>query len=131
MNTLGNSTDVQTYTYRDYLPVKGVNYYRLKQVDIDGRSSYSRTIAITFDGKGKLITVFPNPAKDKLNVSFASPQQKVVLQIFAADGKLVRRESMESVQRTTELPVKNLIPGTYMLEIRIGKEKQVLQFIKD
>jgi trimeric autotransporter adhesin len=131
VNSQGNSTDIQTYTYRDNLPVKGVNYYRLKQVDMDGRSTFSRTIAITFDGKGKLITVFPNPAKDKLNVSFASPQQNVLIQIHTADGKLVRQASVGNVQRNADLNVTGLIPGTYLLKILIGNETQVVKFLKE
>jgi hypothetical protein len=131
VNSKGNSSAIQSYSYTDLLPAKGVNYYRLKQVDMDGHSSYSRTVAVSFDEKGRLITVFPNPAKDKLNLSFASPQQNVLLEIFAADGKLVRKESAGHVQRNAELNVKGLNPGVYFLEIMIGNEKKVIKFIKE
>ncbi len=131
VNSQGNSTDIQSYSYRDYLPVKGVNYYRLKQVDIDGRITYSRTIAITFDDKGKLMTVYPNPARDNLNISFASPQQNVLIQIHTIDGKLVRQASVGNVQRNADLNVTGLIPGTYLLKILIGNGTQVVKFIKE
>ena len=131
VNSKGNSTDIQSYSYTDNLPAKGVNYYRLKQVDMDGHATYSRTVAVTFDDKGRLITVFPNPAKDNLTVSFASPQQNVSMKILAADGKLVRKESAASVQRSTDMNVKELIPGIYFLEIMTGNEKKVIRFIKE
>jgi len=98
---------------------------------MNGHSIYSRTVAVTFDEKGKLITVFPNPAKDNLNVSFASPQQNVSFLIHAADGKLVLIESAVTVQRNTDLNVKGLIPGVYFLEIMIGNKKKVIKFIKE
>jgi hypothetical protein len=111
--------------------MKGVNYYRLKQVDMDGHSTYSRTVAVTFDDKGRLITVFPNPAKDNLTISFASPQQNIQAQIYTTDGKLVRNELLGNVQRSTVLNVGNLITGTYLLEMIIGNEKKIIKFIKE
>jgi hypothetical protein len=131
VNSQGNSIDVQSYTYTDILPMKGVNYYRLKQVDMDGHSSYSRTVAVTFDEKGNLITLFPNPSSDKLNISFASPQQIVLLQIRAADGKLVRMESASNVQRNIDLNINELISGIYFLEIMTGNEKKTIRFFKE
>jgi hypothetical protein len=131
VNSQGNSSTVQSYSFTDNLPVKGVNYYRLKQVDRDGHSSYSRTVAVTFDEKGRLISVFPNPAKDNLTISFASPQQNIQAEIFTTDGKLVRKESLGNVQRSTLLNVSDLITGTYLLEMIFGNEKKIIRFIKE
>ncbi len=130
VRSLGNSASVQSYTFRDNLPANGLNYYKLKQVDIDGRSTYSRSIVISFDGNGKLLTVYPNPAKEILTISFSSPQKNVMVHIFNMEGKLIRKEFLGSVQRNSALYVKYLIPGTYLLEFIIGDEKKAIKFIK-
>ena len=131
VSSYGNSSITQSYAYTDILPVKGVNYYRLKQVDNDGIFSYSRTIAVMFDEKGKLIILFPNPAKDKLTINFSQPQQNISLRIISSDGKEIMKEVVANIQRTYDVAVSKLIPGSYLVEVRIGKEKTVLQFIKE
>ena len=131
VNSKGNSNSVQAYGYIDNLPVMGVNYYRLKQVDFDGNFSYSRTIAVTFDKKGKSLTVYPNPTREKLTIGFAEPQDNVIFRIFAADGKEVKRENAGTIQRTYDVDVTRLIPGSYIIEVRMGKEKHTVQFVKE
>nr|MBP6415358.1 T9SS type A sorting domain-containing protein [Chitinophagaceae bacterium] len=131
VNSKGNSNSVQAYGYTDNLPVMGVNYYRLKQVDFDGNFSYSKTIAVSFDKKGKSLTVYPNPTREKLTIGFAEPQNNVTVRIFAADGKEVKKENAGSVLRTLDVDVTRLIPGSYIIEIRMGKEKHTIQFVKE
>jgi hypothetical protein len=63
----GNSTTPSDYTLTDYKPTKGVNYYRLRQVDLDEGVVLSKVIAVEVNAVQKL-QVFPNPAHDKLSV---------------------------------------------------------------
>jgi hypothetical protein len=57
----GNSNSKLTYQATDASPFSGINYYRLKQVDLDGSYSYGKTLAIKNDpGKGQGIVIFPN-----------------------------------------------------------------------
>lgn len=58
----GNSTQELHYATADKQPYKGLNYYRLKQTDFDGRYSYSEIRTVLLDGDGNAIVVFPNPA---------------------------------------------------------------------
>lgn len=127
----GNANINQDYTFTDNLPVTGVNYYRLKQIDLDGNTSFSKVIAVTFDKKGRSFTVYPNPAKEKLTIGVAEPKQNVTMRIFSLDGKLLRKETIKDIIRTYDLPVVTLIPGSYVLEISIGREKHTVQFVKE
>jgi hypothetical protein len=47
INGAGNSTKKLHYDFTDYSPLRGTNYYRLKQTDYDGKSEYSKIITIT------------------------------------------------------------------------------------
>lgn len=131
VNSKGNSSLNQTYNYTDILLVAGVNYYRLKQVDIDGRFTYSKTIAVNFDEPGKSFTIYPNPAKEKLTISFSEPQQNVNIRIISSDGKEIRKEAVSSVLRNYEVAIEKLSPGSYFIEIRIAGIKNVVQFVKE
>jgi hypothetical protein len=71
------TTDVQTnYTMMDKSPLNGVNYYRLKQVDVDGNTSYSNIAQVTFSGistseaTGTTLSVYPNPGTKGGAVNF-------------------------------------------------------------
>lgn len=58
----GNSSEKLSYTFTDNKPFNGENHYRLKQIDIDGKSSYSKTSRVTFGGGTTSVQVYPNPA---------------------------------------------------------------------
>ncbi len=127
----GNSTIEQAYTFTDLQPVKGTNYYRLKQVDLDKKSSFSKTVAVMFNGKAQAVVVYPNPATDKLTLQFALPQANVTLRILSADGRLVRTQNLGSVAATKDIVVSSLAKGSYVLELQLAGEKQSVTFIKE
>jgi hypothetical protein len=85
----GNGGGQTTYTNWDNQPLSGMNYYRLKQVDIDGRFTYSPVIAIRFDRQAHLVQVFPNPA----TVAFTLRSGKRFRQVTLTDmnGKRVQQ----------------------------------------
>src|SRR6185503_3929012 len=62
-----NRPGTNHYQYRHITPGKGLNYYRLKQVDIDGNFTFSATIKVTVDNLSGL-TVYPNPVYDQLQL---------------------------------------------------------------
>lgn len=58
----GNSLQTLNYEITDLNPKKGINYYRLKQVDFSTESSYSRIVSVDFNKVGDFsFNVFPNP----------------------------------------------------------------------
>ena len=61
----GNSTTVLQYSANDPHPFLGMNYYRLKQTDLDGASTFSKITTVYFDQIGhSQVTIYPNPASD-------------------------------------------------------------------
>ncbi len=56
----GNTGGVNHYSLVDNTPYPGLNYYRLKQVDKDGRFVYSEIKSVRFN-TGKELEVYPNP----------------------------------------------------------------------
>jgi hypothetical protein len=89
-----------TYVPMEYLetdmnPYEGINYYRLKQVDFDGRYSYSQIVAVEFKKRlanvSKDPVLFPNPvnAGEQLNIQFPSWYTEALVVLRDMQGKEV------------------------------------------
>lgn len=70
IDAAGNSVSPLNYIFYDDAPYSGINYYRLRMVDIDGAYDYSNIIAIRIANTSGDITVYPNPATDNITIEF-------------------------------------------------------------
>ncbi len=121
--------DDKTYTYTDE-NFSGQNaYYRLNQTDIDGTSSYSRVIYLKHDSADNL-SVFPNPASDKIIVSHPNSTAYSTLKIIASTGQNVYQSKINALNSQTTIDIQNLSSGIYLVVLESGKDKQYLKFIK-
>jgi hypothetical protein len=68
--TNGNSNSAIEYSFTDTKPFAGTNYYRLKQMDKDGKSDYSKIVSVAFDN-AQHVKVYPNPATNMVTVEAA------------------------------------------------------------
>ncbi len=75
--------------------MSAANYYRLKMIDEGGGFSYSKVLIIKFDNNSDF-SVFPNPARDVLNVQMQLPAGTIVLQIMDAIGRQLRTMPLQS-----------------------------------
>ncbi len=120
----GNSNRLLNYSFTDNEPHEGISYYRLKQVDMDGKISYSTIIRIVFELERDFITqISPNPAYDKINILFNSAnKEEGTLQLYEISGKRVFTESLsfEEGINKRELDISNLAKGVYLIEINTG-----------
>jgi subtilisin family serine protease len=82
------------YQLTDNNPEKGINYYRLKQVDFSGTFAYSNVQAVAFSPTGISLTPQINAtnATVRFQVVGADALQNLYLDVFQADGKLVLHE---------------------------------------
>jgi PKD repeat protein len=124
-------SSVSDYTFTDQLPATGINYYRLKQMDMDGRSTYSKIISVTVNDMQRTFTVYPNPAKNKITIDFAEPSLHTSIELFAADGKLVKKLSPGNIQRSLSVDISQFNSGVYFIQIRSDKGLQQFKFIKE
>lgn len=62
VNAQGNSSNVLNYSWIDNAPAQGLNYYRMRMVDQDGRSELSRIVSVRFANDAKTVVVV-NPAE--------------------------------------------------------------------
>ncbi|MDP4284912.1 MAG: T9SS type A sorting domain-containing protein [Bacteroidota bacterium] len=89
----GNSAVVSSYSFNDASPTYGKNYYRLKQVDIDGSFTYSNVVSAEWSGtSGTLVEVYPNPVANSFTVDLHQAiTRPVYYELVTASGAVVRK----------------------------------------
>ncbi len=133
----GNSSAALTYNFADIKPLIGSGYYRLKQLDKDGKSSLSEVVLIkgVKPSKLELVSVYPNPVINVLNVGIASLKaDKVTFIVSDITGKTIISKVMNVVSGDNLLPidVANLANGTYTVKVICadGCETAIQKFVK-
>ncbi len=107
-----NSQDIREYSFTDEFLPAGDYYYRLKQVDLDEKSEYSRILHVRIAGK-TLVRIFPNPVSEKLNIE--SEIALNLVEIISING--VKFHSGMYQSKAVQLDVKNLPAGLYTVTI--------------
>lgn len=118
----GNAQYRNDYIFTDTDPYQGANYYRLKQVDNDGRFEYTHTVVAFMAGSGSRPVIFPNPATDVLHVAFSSPLDgSVMLYVQDAVGRIVTESNVIVLrgEQTVVVPTDRLATGWYNLGIAL------------
>jgi hypothetical protein len=117
----GNSQFRHDYLFVDEHPYRGLNYYRLEQVDADGATMRSNTV-VAYLSHGLAVALYPNPASDVLNVSFASPlAQDARLDVLDALGRSVGATfAATKGQGSASIPLMALARGCYQLRITLA-----------
>lgn len=90
MKGAGSSNIEINYSYTDLNPVKGINYYRLKQVDFNGDYSFSKIEAVKIiTGAAKEFNIYPNPAQREVRFALNSTASDLQLKVLSNEGKLI------------------------------------------
>ena len=115
----GTSNSVQSYQFTDNVMLSGVEasniYYRLKQVDFDGKSSLSEVRVVNFNqSKNTEWNIYPNPATNELHIETSS-SEKLTAQVFDITGKKVIENILFT--NTTTINTSSLVEGMYFLRI--------------
>ncbi len=115
---MGEASVVSGYDAVHSSPARGVNYYRLRQVDLDGAEAYSAVVAVEVPGIGGVgetsLEVWPNPVRTTLNVRIAGLTEAGELRLWDVQGRLVGKWPSEE---TMVLEVGVLPKGVYSLEL--------------
>jgi hypothetical protein len=129
----GDSKVRLNYQEIDTEPLQGVSYYRLKQVDFDGKFTYSRVVSVNLE-LAKSIELFPNPAKSTFHLKFNGYElnSKVAVQFYSASGKdLGIRTFTIGQNRTIDFDSDQfgMTTGMYTLEIMLNNKVIVKKLV--
>lgn len=119
----GFSNTVLSYLLTDFEPKRGMNYYRLKQVDRDYKYAYSPVRSLMFLPEST-VNVYPNPATDQINIESGIVNESYL--IFDNAGKMVLKGDLKTT--VTSVNIDKLASGAYI--IKLIPENQTLKFEK-
>lgn len=123
----GNSLQTREYSYTDNTPLRGINYYRLKQVDYDGKYTFSPVVSLNFDGtdRGNGVRLSPQPVKDQLSVTLEQAfQQDARWELYDLSGRLLQAGTLAAEANSFSIQAATLTDGAYVL--RITGDQQVI-----
>jgi uncharacterized protein YjdB len=128
ISSKGNTSSGYSYDFTDTKPFMGLNFYRLKQVDLDGKFSYSSIVSIRMNSTKELLaSVYPNPAKDQIYIQMQNSQ--VIpdrIELVSSAGQVIRtlNKSVSGANGLIALSSSKLTPGVYVLRIFHGNSIQ-------
>lgn len=126
----GNSQSVQQYSAVDEHPLSGISYYRLRQIDTDGNSTFSNTVSVAFNGASGSMEVFPNPTTGRVAIVHDPEMGKADVQLWNDLGQRVDVRIIGDPGRY-ELDLSEQVAGVYLMHIstpfHTWKERVVVQ----
>jgi len=111
------------YEANDPKPLKGLNYYRLKQVDKDAKFVFSRIAKVDM-GKKYTIVISPNPAKGSITID--GIENFRYIHLIDVNGKLVKQWQRSNDGR---YDIQDIKPGVYLLRLINWDEMQTHKLI--
>ncbi|RYE22372.1 MAG: T9SS type A sorting domain-containing protein, partial [Sphingobacteriaceae bacterium] len=112
----GNSSSINNYSFTDKAPFTGNNYYKLVQVDFDGKETDLGDKVVSFDFSGAAIEVSPNPTEGKVTVRFNSGNYQV-LTVAGLDGKVLQTLKLQPIDSSIELNLMGYTKGIYFIKL--------------
>jgi Secretion system C-terminal sorting domain len=112
---------------------RGIIYYRIKQMDVNGEFVYSDIKSVRMNDKGTLISIFPNPVVDittvKIDVLEATDG---TISLINADGKQLQTSTLKAAKglNLKKIDMNNLPKGDYLLKVMLGTELQTIKVVK-
>ncbi|MEO6327838.1 MAG: T9SS type A sorting domain-containing protein [Ginsengibacter sp.] len=132
LSAAGVSTLPKNFSTSDEQPLQGINFYRLKMIDVDGKFTYSNTIAVKINADNTL-RIFPNPAKRILFATATATNNEVaVIRIVDQSGRKLKEMHVALKGKTSfSIDITNLISGVYNLILCKKEKTEVQTFIKN
>jgi uncharacterized delta-60 repeat protein len=125
VKAVGNSTEVENYSFTDVHPAPSLSYYRLRVNEISGNAFFSAVVIVRFKAT-QAAEVYPNPVRDVLHLYFytSSPTQLLVKDIL---GNVIKKKEITQTGRIDmTLDVSSFQSGLYFLQTGSG----TMQFLK-
>jgi hypothetical protein len=120
VNGAGTTTSSKSYEFLHDNPMLGDNYYRLKQVDINGAFGYSNVIVLKVEGSINRSVFYPNPTLDILNYQFTNKEnQQLHITISNVLGQTIssRYLSAQEGLNSYQLNLSSFSSGVYNVHV--------------
>lgn len=130
----GNSFQENSYRFIDKSPIKGLNYYRLKQIDFSGKFEYSEIQSVQLESSfEEIFTIYPNPStRENIVLEFSSKDKSnLSIEIYDTSGKLRfnKNQMIEEGENIIHLNLGSIGKGYYVVRLRNNKSSYFQKII--
>ena len=106
-----------TYTFEDKGPLS-ISYYRLRQIDFDGKETLSKVISVSQNTKGR-ISISPNPTSDKVNIQLnQNDASNATATVILSDMTGRQVWAQITTSNVLQLDLSNLAKGMYVVTVQ-------------
>lgn len=132
----GTSSGLHDYSFADKAPHAGIQHYRIRQVDVDGRHAYSIIVSVARIQQHVAADVYPNPLQAASIISFyADHTEDVLLSLTDVSGHVLLRDEWPVEKGTNELALPlfaQLKKGSYVLHLHgtLSKFTKTIKLVK-
>jgi uncharacterized protein YjdB len=121
---------IKAYNFLHTDPNDGINYYRIKQIDYDGRYTYSAIKSVEINHDTDELKIFPNPSGDVIWLNYTVENlHEQYISILNSQGKIVRNLP-SSILEDKNIDISGLPSGSYILQITNDKKSSFSKFVK-
>ncbi|HSZ73157.1 MAG TPA: T9SS type A sorting domain-containing protein, partial [Cytophagaceae bacterium] len=123
----GNTLQVSNYDFTDLNPLGGTSYYRLTQIDFNGTQTHTSIQAVSFQTATDFF-LFPNPAKDELNIVLNNDEHYEV-RIYTNLGVEIPNLTTIQHEDTYTIRLNGVASGSYIIELNSATHQFTKQFL--
>jgi hypothetical protein len=130
-NSIANTDELTQYSFNDNNPQDDDNFYRIKQIRVQGDSVFTEVKKLNFNKAG-IISVFPNPATEFLMLDLSIHLGKdATISIFNEMGQAMHQQKVESIGKDlVRVPLDAMDSGNYQISIAVkGKRNFIKKFV--
>jgi len=111
----GDSYELKKYSFTDTKPATGDNFYRLRQVDLDGHIEFSSIRGVKI-AKQTDYSIYPTFAREQVTLRFEKHlETELAIRVIDMSGKLVKETHIDRGQETVTIETFDLVTGTYLV----------------
>jgi len=121
----GNSSKELSYEFTDEKPLTGLNYYRIKQTDYDGKYSYSEVRSVRFTD-GASVTVSPRTTEGRVDIT--TDMEDYNVEVYTAAGAQVK--AFTGMNADQSISIEDLKAGIYFLRVSSTTASETVRVIK-
>jgi hypothetical protein len=126
----GTTSSIHNYIFLDKNPSSQKSYYRLKQVDLDGKFEYSKIISVN-NQPGQSYHVLQNPVKERLIISTPSRfPDKTTVQLLDISGRIMPFSFQQTGNRISGT-LNGIHAGLYIVKVIDGTEVFSIKILKE
>ena len=106
VQAVGHSTGIHDYRFTDSNPARGINYYKLKAVDVDGKFIYSKIVEVNYDLKAGGLSFISSTSHNISVGAYTNISEKASIMLFSIDGKVLYKQevNLSSGMNIIEIP---------------------------